>query len=442
MATKTWTQTSGNLWSTGANWSGGTVPATTDTIVFDNTSDANCTIDNLGTWTGGPVSIASGYDGTITQNTGVNFTCTTFSMADDQAVFTCHAAATFTSTTFAVSAGTFNQGGAFVCTTFGITATGIFVGSSAAMTTTAVTFSGTTSLTATSGTWNLSGNFTQTNTPTFSANSGVIAVSGNTTINAPNITFNRFTIATTGFNAITVAASTIVPLGADPTSTHVDGGVIISGTVSFTGTWTATSAGGSGFAAITLQAAGTISGNNTTAAITDMNWANNGGTLPTGFSVTMNRTTSAAGSFTGAGATYNTFRRIGSGSSTITFSGSNTFTTFRDNDGSVAHTNIMTAGTTQTITTFTVDGSSGKIVTFRSSSPNTAWTLTTSAGAKTCDYVVIQDSTVDASPTWTAGENSADGGGNTNWIFTQSGGGGGGGGGAQSGGFSFGPAQG
>ena len=64
MATKTWTQTSGNLASTDANWSGGAKPLAGDAVVFDNTSDANCTWDlalELASYTQ-----AAGYDGIVT----------------------------------------------------------------------------------------------------------------------------------------------------------------------------------------------------------------------------------------------------------------------------------------------------------------------------------------------------------------------------------------
>ena len=66
LTTKTWNGGGvTNNWSEAANWSGGTVPAAGDDVVFDATSTKNATIDvdiNVGS-----IFIASGYTGTITQ---------------------------------------------------------------------------------------------------------------------------------------------------------------------------------------------------------------------------------------------------------------------------------------------------------------------------------------------------------------------------------------
>ncbi|MEI6437537.1 MAG: hypothetical protein WCO69_02160 [Candidatus Omnitrophota bacterium] len=79
-AAKTWDGGGAdNNWSTPANWSGNTVPGTNDSITFDNTSVKDCTIDALGTWSGGTFAISVLYSGIITQN--VPFTATSFTMA-------------------------------------------------------------------------------------------------------------------------------------------------------------------------------------------------------------------------------------------------------------------------------------------------------------------------------------------------------------------------
>jgi len=47
---KHWTGTAGNgNWNTASNWSGSVVPSTTDTVIFDNTSTANCTLTTVNT---------------------------------------------------------------------------------------------------------------------------------------------------------------------------------------------------------------------------------------------------------------------------------------------------------------------------------------------------------------------------------------------------------
>ena len=426
MAVKTWTQTSGNLWSTAANWSGGTVPVDGDSVVFDNTSDANCTIDNLGTFNDN-VSINSGYDGVITQGSGVNISWGTFSQA--AGTFTCASDATYTCTTFSVTGGTFNQGGAFTSTTFGCTSNGIYVGSSATMSTTTVTFSGTSNLTATSGTWSINGSMTKTNSPTWSANSGTLRFTGNGNIDMSGLTLNLVQIAATG--TITVSSGTTAPLGANPTtSTGGSNGITINGTVTASGTWNQTGQAGANAIAINVLSSGTISGALTDVVITNGGWqAASSTTIPSGLNITI--TTGFACSFAGGGKTYGTVRIIPSASVAVSFTGSNTFSTLRCNDGSFAMTLTFTAATTQTISTFSVAGASGKPVTLRSATVGSAWVLTTASGAKTASHCIIQDSTVDASPTWTADSNSANGGGNTNWLGFFVGGGGSGGGGSR-----------
>lgn len=410
MAARTWTQTSGNNWSTAANWDGGaSVPGAGDTVTFNSTSTANCTIDNLGAFNGS-VTIASTYSGVITQGSGVTISLGAYSQA--AGTFTCAADATCTWTTFSLTGGTFNQGGAFACTTFTVGAA-TYVGSSASMSTTAVVINNnSTNLTATSGTWSLAGNWTQSNNTTFTHNSGTIAITAGSVVNDTRSSFNLFTCSA-GISTVVIQTGTTAPFGASPSVTA--GTFAANGTISGTGTLTVTGSAQVG-------PAGTFSGFSSF-VITNGGWTcNAGGTIPASLNITMNITDTGARSFSGGGQTYGNFRRSGSGTGTVTILGSNTFSDFRDDDGSVGHTILFTSGTTQTISTLTMSGAAGKLVTLRSVTPTSIWTLTTSAGAKTADYVVIQDSTVNASPTWTAGSNSVNAGGNTNWLFTAAGG--------------------
>ncbi|MEO9484471.1 MAG: hypothetical protein ABJG47_13525 [Ekhidna sp.] len=67
--TKTWNASSNSNWNNAASWSPSGVPASSDVVIFDNTSDFNCLIDaNV---TVDSLSVESTYDGIITQNTGV-----------------------------------------------------------------------------------------------------------------------------------------------------------------------------------------------------------------------------------------------------------------------------------------------------------------------------------------------------------------------------------
>lgn len=235
MATKTWIGTTSSLWSVDTNWVGGAKPVTTDDVVFDITGTARaCTIDALGTFSGGTITVNSAYANTVTQSSGININCAAY--AQTGATFTCSATATFTSTTFSVTGGTFTQGGAFVSTTFGITGTGIYAGSSATMSTTAVTHSNTATITATSGVWSLAGSWTKNNSPTFTHNGGTITITAASTF-SPAATLNLVTIATTAA-AVTISSGTTCPLGASPSSSLTTATLTVTGALTYSGPWT------------------------------------------------------------------------------------------------------------------------------------------------------------------------------------------------------------
>ncbi len=61
----------GTNWSDANNWDGDTLPDNQDAVLFNGTYTGNITIDNVGTWSGGNFTIASGYTGTITLGVGI-----------------------------------------------------------------------------------------------------------------------------------------------------------------------------------------------------------------------------------------------------------------------------------------------------------------------------------------------------------------------------------
>ncbi|MFL5813089.1 MAG: beta strand repeat-containing protein [Bdellovibrionia bacterium] len=70
-----WTGGGGNaLWSTAANWSGGSAPGASNVALFDGTCSSNCSPTISANISIGGIRIASGYSGTITQNSGVTIT--------------------------------------------------------------------------------------------------------------------------------------------------------------------------------------------------------------------------------------------------------------------------------------------------------------------------------------------------------------------------------
>lgn len=159
------------------------------------------------------------------------------------------------------------------------------------------------------------------------------------------------------------------------------------------GTWTLTSTGN---VWNTSAANFTITPNTSTIKITDA--------------------TSTSLTFIGSGKIYNNIwfsRGVGTGTNTIT--GANTFNDFKD-DTSVAHIIIFPASTVTTVTTFTVSGSSGNVITLNSSSGGTAWTLSCASGVINRSYLTIQDSKAQGGANFYAA-NSTSTSGNTGWQF-------------------------
>jgi len=158
----------------------------------------------------------------------------------------------------------------------------------------------------------------------------------------------------------------------------------------------------------------TISGTSTTA------WSNSN---PTGFTTTVgtgigtiSMTSASSKTFVGGGSTYNCTLNQG-GAGTLTISGSNTFTSITN---TVQPNQItFTAGTTNTFTNFSLAGTTGNLITLRSSSAGTQYTLSKSAGIATVSNLDIQDSIATGGATWRAPSNfgNVNSGNNTGWSF-------------------------
>lgn len=143
-------------------------------------------------------------------------------------------------------------------------------------------------------------------------------------------------------------------------------------------------------------------------------------------------TAATAKAMLGGGATYNcTISNDGAGALTIAsdnvidtvtttsgniaITGNNTITTLTNAVQPVTFT--FTAGTTQTIANWSVNGTSGNLVTIQSATAANH-TLSKSSGIVSADYLSISRSTATGGATWYAGANSTNGGNNTGWIFT------------------------
>lgn len=142
---------------------------------------------------------------------------------------------------------------------------------------------------------------------------------------------------------------------------------------------------------------------------------------PTNFTTTagtgtgkISMSAATAKTFVGGGSTYNcTLENSGAGA--LTISGSNSF---NDITNSVSPTTFtFTAGTTTTVTNFSVSGTSGNVVTINST--GAAFTLSKASGTVSVSFCTISNSTATGGATWQAYtiNGNTDGGGNTGWIF-------------------------
>lgn len=264
MANRTWSGLGAdNLASTPGNWD--TTPITGDACIFPSGTKA-CTWDlNIS-----PLSfnLQSGYANAVTMarnlvlTGGITLTDGTLDLVTFD----------FTCTTVTANGGTWTQG-------------------SGAVSTGAVTFSGG-GIGATSATWTITGgSFTQTNSPTFNANGGVISFTGLTsrTLTAPNCAFNR--IAINGGNssaAFTVAAGTTCPLGTNPTIQSSFGAAFTcNGDLSWTDRLTVV-----GNFTISSSSVVTVSGTKTMTARANVTWPA-GSTVTTGIEVLWGSTASS-----------------------------------------------------------------------------------------------------------------------------------------------------
>lgn len=278
MALKTWGAGSAGgadgLFSTAANWTGDTVPVTTDSLIFDGTTANDCTIDALGTWSGGPVTVNTTYGGAITQN--VNMVTAAFVMnGNNVAAWTM--SANLTTTTFNITTGVITFGftattGAFQCTTFGVSSGFCDLGSVTSCLTTGAwavsTSTGTpsVSITCPAGTWEVRGNWSHAGTVlvTFNANGGTVewTSTGDITANVSSITFNLVKISKTS-GSFDISAGTTFPLGANPVTTCGTGTITVNGTVTASGAWTHANG-------LIISSVGSVTG-----AITDLTFGGN-----------------------------------------------------------------------------------------------------------------------------------------------------------------------
>jgi len=84
----------------------------------------------------------------------------------------------------------------------------------------------------------------------------------------------------------------------------------------------------------------------------------------------------------------------------------------------MASTITFEAGSTTTVTNFTLSGSAGNLVTINSSVPGVQFTLSKSSGTVTANYLSIRDSNATGGAYWDASNGTnINEGNNTGWNF-------------------------
>lgn len=135
-------------------------------------------------------------------------------------------------------------------------------------------------------------------------------------------------------------------------------------------------------------------------------------------------TTGGTVAFAGGGLTFNNlwWSRGTQTATNNTGGGSNTFNDFKD-DGTAAHSLVFATGTTQTVSTFSVHGNPGALITINTNGATTTHALTkTGGGSVNGSYLNIQHSVASPANTWYAGttstNNQAVATAGSGWVFT------------------------
>jgi hypothetical protein len=352
--TGNWDNASTTHWSTTSGGSGSQgVPDTTTTCVFDgNSGGGNVTVSTT-------VSVYSvnttGYTGTITQSSSLTIgnsmtigSATTFSVG---AALTVTGDLTMGASTVFSGSSALSLGGSLTLTsgmtlsyTGNITLTSTAIGKT--ITTAGKTVGSTLTFNGVGGTWTLKDNLT--------SSTSITITNGTVDFNGKNVT------ATSLSNAGTLTTGN---------------GTLSFTTVSSTGTLTL----GSGI--LSLSGTGSV-------------W-NNTGTFTCGTStIKLTDTSSSSKTFSGGNQTYYNLYITGSGTGAYTIVGNNTFNDFKCD--TPPHTINFTAGSKQTLNTFTVNGTAGNLMTLQSTVAGSNWYLyKNTSGQVSCDYLSLQDSHVE-----------------------------------------------
>ncbi len=238
------------------------------------------------------------------------------------------------------------------------------------------------------------------------------------------ITANTATIKITGTGALTGGAADYNGADFELNGTaHTVSGTFTCTHLTRTGTAAAcTVTFNSNFTCIgTLTLNGNAAGNRltvggTASILTCLSFAGNHVDFSTSLTLILTNAGAGGTTFAGNGQAYPHVRVEGAGAYTLTITGDNTFEKLR-NDSSVAvKTILLTPTSTQTIRNLQVFSSAANVAVFQTG--GAAATIKGHRGYCELNHVDLTNIVATEKYRYYAGNNSTDGGGNTNWIFT------------------------
>ena len=244
------------------------------------------------------------------------------------------------------------------------------------------------------------------------ASGGTYTSTDFTTVGDGTLTYTGKAIDILNINT-TGITTTLADAGQNVTTTLTNGTLNLAG---FTLTNTTSAATATGTKNLTFNGGTLVCSAASTTA-----WDN---AAPTGFTTTagtgtgtISMTAATAKTFVGGGSTYNCTLNQG-GAGTLTITGANTFNDIT-NTNATASQITFPASTTTTVNAFTLSGSSGNLVSLRSSTPGTRFTLSDPSGTVSVSFLNIQDSNATGGAIWQAftANGNVDSGNNLGWLF-------------------------
>lgn len=239
------------------------------------------------------------------------------------------------------------------------------------------------------------------NATTFAATSGIKTITTNGKLVDFPVTFNGVGGTWQLQDALT--------LGATRTATLTNGTLDLNTKTLTTGTF---SSSNTNIRVLTMTGASVVVLGSGTAAWT-MATSTNATINGSGSTISMN--SASAKTFSGGGRTYGTLTQGGAG--VLTVAGSNTFA---DISNTVQPATVrLTAGTTQTVSAFSLSGTSGNLITLDTTAAGTRATLSDASGTVSVSFVSIKDINATGGATWNSltVNGNVDAGNNLGWNF-------------------------